>query len=64
MSKKDAKLGNCFLMKIYMKRLKNIPKNENIQKLFLQPKSNGFAVLKTYFSNHYVQNYGGEGKVN
>jgi hypothetical protein len=35
-----------------------------ISKKFLQGNSNGFVVLKTYFSNHYVQNCGGEKKVN
>lgn len=51
-------------MTIYIKRFKKIIKNENIQKMFLQGKSNGFVVLKTFFLNHYVQNCGGEEKVN
>jgi hypothetical protein len=32
--------------------------------MFLLRKSNGFVVLKTFFLNHYVQNCGGEEKVN
>jgi hypothetical protein len=34
--------------------------------MFLQGKSNGFVVLKTFFFflNHYIQNCGGEEKVN
>jgi hypothetical protein len=32
--------------------------------MFLQRKSNGFVVLKTFFSNLYVQICGGEEKVN
>jgi hypothetical protein len=51
-------------MTIYIKRFKKIIKNENIQKIFLQGKSIGFVVLKTFFFNHYVQNCGGEEKVN
>jgi hypothetical protein len=35
-----------------------------IYKKFLQGKSNAFVVLKTFFLNHYVQNCGGEEKVN
>jgi hypothetical protein len=30
--------------------------------MLLQDKSDGFVVLKTYFSIHYVQNCGGEKK--
>jgi hypothetical protein len=32
--------------------------------MFLQGKSNGFVVLKTFFLNYYVQNCGGEEKEN
>jgi hypothetical protein len=32
--------------------------------MFLQGKSNGFVVLKTFFYNHYVQNCSGEEKAN
>jgi hypothetical protein len=32
-------------------------------KIVLQGKSNGFVVLKTFCSKHYVQNCGGEEKV-
>ncbi len=32
--------------------------------MILQGKSYGFVVLKTFFLNHYVQNCGGEEKVN
>jgi hypothetical protein len=32
--------------------------------MFLQEKSNGFVVLRTIFLNHYVQNCGGDEKVN
>jgi hypothetical protein len=32
--------------------------------MFLQGKSNGVVVLKTYFSNHYVQKCGSEENVN
>jgi hypothetical protein len=53
-----------FLVTIYIKRFKKIIKNENIQKMFLLGKSNGFVVLKTFFLNHYVQNCGGKEKVN
>jgi hypothetical protein len=47
--REDAKPSTRFLMTIYIKRLKKIIKNENIQKMFLQRKSNGFVVLKTFF---------------
>jgi hypothetical protein len=36
-------------MTIYIKRFKKIIKNENIQKMFLQGKSNGFVVVKHFF---------------
>jgi hypothetical protein len=32
--------------------------------MFLQGKSNGFVVLKTFFKNHFVQNCGDEEKEN
>jgi hypothetical protein len=32
--------------------------------MFLLRKYNGFVVLKTFFLNNYVQNCGGEEKVN
>jgi hypothetical protein len=56
----DAKLGNQFLMTINIKHLKKILNHENIQKLFVQGKSNGFVVPKTYFSKCYVQKCGNE----
>jgi hypothetical protein len=51
-------------MTIYIKRFKKFIKNENIQKLFLQGKSIGFVVPKTFFLNHYVKNCGSAEKVN
>ncbi len=56
----DAKLGNQFFMTINIEHLKKILNHENIQKLFVQGKSNGFVVQKTYFSKSYVQKCGNE----
>jgi hypothetical protein len=63
MTNQDAKLGNCFLKTIYNKRFKKIPELWKYQKYFLQEKSNGFVILKTYFAKHYVQNCVGKEKV-
>jgi hypothetical protein len=49
---------------IYVKRFKKLIKNENVQKILLQRKSNGFVVLKTFFLKHFVQHCGSEEKVN
>jgi hypothetical protein len=49
MSVRNAKLSTGFLMTIYNKRFQKIIRNENIQKMFLQGKSNGFVVLTTFF---------------
>jgi hypothetical protein len=37
---------------------------ENLSKSFLQEKCNSFVVLKTYYSNHCVENCGGDEKLN
>ncbi len=47
--REDAKPRTRFSVTIYIKRFKKIIKNENIFKKFLQRKSIGFVVLKTFF---------------
>ncbi len=48
----------------YIKSFKKIIKNENIQKLFLQGKSNGFVVLKSFFKTIMFRNVAEKKKVN